>query len=329
MEHRVLAATINYDHPQRGMLHALTSLFGAGNVAHFDYWQKRLHQSDIDIRSEFVELARTFQPTWLWLQLQNTGVIDAESIAAIRSFFPNVVATQWMGDCRSELSPYLASICKATDITFVATADHHEPYYAAGAPCVDYLQHGLDWEEDVLGIPTWEPPFRVPAVVFCGSYYAHLPGSALRIDAIRELVKAGIDVGVVGSGWPEDVPCLGTCTVKQQHHVWKRAKIGISVGNFTDRALYYSDRPLIAMAAGTCVVQNYVPRLEEEFVNRVETAWFKELSELVPIVSELLEDDARRTMISKRGRTQVLESHTWFSRFASIIPIIESIRAAR
>jgi len=199
-------------------------------------------------------------------------------------------------------------------------------FRAAGAERAEYLQIGIDESED-LNAPPRAAPWPVPSVVFCGSHYGSaFPGTRARELAIKALMNAGIQVGVVGAGWPAWAPVLGACPVKQQVHVWRAALVCLNVNHYNDVERYYSDRQLIAMASGTATVCHYIPGLEEEFENRRHCIWYKQIDELVPIVTELLSDEGLRQAIGAAGKSEVAANHTWTARVRSILPLIEETR---
>lgn len=329
MIRKVFVSNINYDHPQTGMNKAFEGFFGKENVTHYDYFQ-RARDTNYGmelVNDEFLQAAVNSKPDWMWLQLQNTAIISAKTIQKVRDALPKCVITHWMGDCRHEVDDYLASICKVTDVTFTSSIGYLGLYLAAGATIAKYLQIGLDWDEDVLGLPAWDPPYPVPDVVFIGNHYGdRFPATSQREAAARALFEAGINVGVVGDGWgKKGVPIVGNCTVKQQHHVWKRAKVGISVNHYQNIEGYYSDRHLIAMASGTPLVCQYIPKLEEHFKNNEELAWFNNTDELRNIVKNLLENPSRRAEIGAAGRRKVIKDHTWFNRIQEVYCLIEDL----
>ncbi len=330
MNLRILLAVINADHPQRGMRQAFEGLFGAPNVREFDYLKMTREGSTVpQINRVFVENAEMWKPDWIFLQVQETNILSPDSLDQIRRLVPGVTITHWTGDCRKQVSPYLAEICRATDVTFLSSTGQLPMFEQAGARVARYLQIAVDWEEDVLGVPDWTPPFKVPDVVFCANLYGdNFPGSRDRLEAVRALGHGGIDIGVVGNGWPSDVPVIGKCHVKEQHHVWKRAKVALNVNNFNDIERYYSDRQLIAMASGTPLVCRYVPKLEYEFLPD-ECVWYMTPEELVAQVRKLLSDEALREGIGTRGRTAVMERHTWWNRIGGAFGVVEGIRKRR
>lgn len=354
MINRVLVAPINYDHPQLGLLQAFDGIFdsGAFDFGHgagmswqrsgrsaavglfdFIYHQRRGHPIEV-INGDFVAAAA--HADWIWLQAQDTEIIHAESLLRIRTQNPRCVISHWTGDMRPTVSDYMASICKASHLTLASSIGQLAAFRAAGAARAEYCQIGVDWFEDVIGLPAWEPPFRVPEVVFCGNFYGdRFPeGSAERLAAIRALVEAGFDVGVVGKGWPGDIPVAGECTVKQQHHVYRKAKVALSISHFANVASYYSDRQIIAMASGTPVVARWVPGMDEEFEFDPFNAgdpcvwYYGNPDDLVVEVKHLLCQPELAARIGRAGRREVIRRHTWFSRILGVLPLIEELQAS-
>jgi hypothetical protein len=326
---RILVAPLNYDHPQIGQLDAFQRVFGTENVALCDYMaagKERRSRRQGTPDHLLYTMAMQHRPDWIWMQLQDTNKISGDCLFKIRQELPQCVITHWTGDLRPQVSDYLSSICKATHVTFCSSVGQIPMFEAAGAPIARYLQIGLDRQEDIEA-PHREPPFHVPDVVFCGGYYGDtFPGTKDREDAIRALMAAGIDTGVVGNGWPGWVTVLGTCPVKEQIHIWRAAKICLNVNHYNDVERYYSDRQIIAMASGTPLVCRYIPGLEVEFQNWKHCVWYNTLEGLVKIVKGLLSDESMRRTIGECGRREVVEHHTWESRVRSALPLIEEIR---
>lgn len=332
---RALVAPLNADHPQRGMLDGFRKALGKDNVVEFDYLElqrRGLSVDDINDRfiNQFVDgywsnRHRGFD--FAFLHLQTTDILTGAAIHQAKLASPRTIFTHWMGDWRPGVSEVLRGVCAACDLTLISNDGQRDLYKAAGARRISYCQIGLDWEEDVLGEPAFEPPFRVPDVVFCGNYYlGTFPSSSDRLKAILALQEAKIDVGVVGSGWPSSVNVVGTCSVKQQHHVYKRAKVALSISNINDCRLYYSDRQLISMASGAPVVCKHIPGLEEEFEHRQHCVFYDDEDYLIREVQMLLEDEEYRKAIGQMGRAKVMRCHSWETRIRELLPRIQLIQ---
>jgi len=320
----VVAALLQYDHPQTGQAHALRALHR--RYEEVDYLRVGKEKGKGEANRLFVATIGESRPDWVWMQLQDTEVITAASIEQARDASPESVFVHWTGDMRPVVSPYLASVCRATDLTLVSSVGKLDQFRQAGAGRAEYLQIGLDWEQDVLGLPDWAPPFRVPSVVFCGGYYdEQFPGTVDRRALVLALCDAGVDVGVVGPGWPSAFPVVGACDVKQQYHIYKRAKVALSVNHFNDVEQYYSDRQLIAMASGTPVVCVYVPGLEREFIYGHHCLWYRGTEEAVSHVKRLLGDAGLCRQIGVAARAEVMQHHSWFTRFAQVLAKVEDV----
>ena len=328
MIRKVFMSTLNNNYPQLGMQHAFRSLFGDKNVTYFDFeGMKRANTPRPEINRRFVEAAILFKPDWMWLQFQGRGIITPESILEIRKNLPHTVISHWMGDCRRKVGPKLAGICRVTHLTLITNNGQFGMYRKAGAPRVEYCQHAIEWNENVL--LSWPPKinYRVPDVVFCGNFCGQaFPGTKTRLAVLDGLLKAGIDFGVIGSKWPDWVPVLGTCHAKQQIHIYHRTKVCISINHFHNVPGYYSGRLLYAMVSGKPVISEYIPGLELHFQNRKHLIWFGEIPEFIPIVKELLGNEDLRNRIGRAGRAIALRNHTWFSRLFNLMPVIEEIQ---
>jgi hypothetical protein len=327
---RVFMATIAYDHFQVGMVHAFEGIFGKQNVRHFDYLElaRRTNWGIEHVNDEFVKAAVDWKPDWCWLQLQDSNVISPDSLERLREKLPSSVLSHWTGDPREKLSSYFKSICRSTHITFSAMLGFLDKYREGGAPEAMYVAHGLDWDEDVMGNPRWDPPMRVPEVVYCGNHYGdRMVGSEEREACVRALFDAKIDIGVFGGGWEKTgLPMAGQCKVKQQMHVYQKAKVVLTVNHHPGLAGYHGDRTIIGMASGTPVVTPYFPRMEDEFTEGTDLLAFRSKAELVEKVKMLLGDEEMRKTIGAQGRRRAMLSHTWFSRIFQVLPRIEEIQ---
>lgn len=321
---KVALAFISGDEPQLGMIHDMRAIFGEQNVLVLDYMRMARDLPDPRLNAWFVSKCLSFKPEWLFLQAQEAEKIAPWALAEMRRRLPRCVLSHWMGDVRECVSPYLASVCKETHLTLLSSTGQLGMFRAAGAARAEYMQVGYNWPERPE--PDYDVPFRVPDVVFCGNHYGiGFSGSSDRVDAIRSLVSAGVDVGVVGRTWPDGIPVVGACSVADQSRIYKRAKVALSINNMNDIERYYSDRQLIAMGSGTPVVCRHVPGIEKEFIVGEHCLSYKTIDELVAAVRTLLSDEPMRRFIGRSGRAEVLSRHTWYSRFLSVLPIVEEM----
>lgn len=320
---RVLVVPLNYSHHQDGQVEAFENIFGRSNVREFDFWGKhRDGLTPTEISYELYAEAIQFKPDWIWMQLQDSRVILPSSVVNIRRALPNTLITHWMGDVRETVSDYLGAICHETHATLISSIGQADLYRAVGARVVSYVQIGLD-PIDVNPDARWtlsDAQLPVPEIVFCGGYYGSTfaKGSAERLAAVRRLqAEFGERFGVYGTGWPDDVRTLGRCHVKQQAHLYRKARCVISINHYNDIERYYSDRFLIALASGTPVVAKRVPGIEAEFVDGQECFFFDDNDDLITYVKHVL--DGHAIQVGINGRRTAITEHTWEERIRWLV----------
>lgn len=329
MIRKVFLSTLNTRYPQRGMEHAFRGIFGNENVDVFDPMERRRAKIPDDVISEeFVDAVVRHQPDWTWLQFQDSGALSTLAIMEARKQLPRCVFTHFMGDLRETIGPHLAQLCRSTHLTMVSNQGQLQMFLDVGAPRVQYCPIAADWEEDILGEPDWEPPFRVPDVVFCGSNYGEtFPGTKEREEAARALMASGLDFGIVGKGWSKEFPVVGRCERRQQSSVYRRSKVILSVNNFNAIRRYYSNRLWVALASGKPVVCHSVPGIEEDLSDEGNCVIYTTADELTTEVGRLLSDPERRDRLGFSGRALVFARHTWFQRVLQVTGRVERIQA--
>ena len=140
------------------------------------------------------------------------------------------------------------------------------------------------------------------------------------------LQQAGIDFGLVGNGWPKNLPRLGNCQPMEQPTIMRKAKVVIGMNNFHGVERYYSNRQFVALASGTPVVCHYVPNMEKDFTDGVHCLFFRNATELVEKVKYLLDNPEKAKEIGRNGRNLVFRRHTWYSRVLQCMPHVEAMR---
>lgn len=321
---RILVGAIN---PEGGMTHGFRSIFGFENVRTFDHaGMVKGGIRRIDIAKRFVEVAQEHQPDWIWLQVHDRDTLLPEAVEQVREIFPQCVVTHFMGDYRPAIGELLEAMVKVCHLALVSNADQPQDFLEAGAPEAMYCPIAADWTEDILGLPDWEPPFRIPEVVFCGSNYGDtFPGTEEREAAARVLMDSEYDFGIVGRGWPSEFPMLGNCTRSQQVQIYRRAKVVLSINNYNQVRRYYSNRQFVALASGKPVICRTVPGIEEDFKDGHHCVIYKKPKHLPRLVKAILEDESWANRLGSNGRALAIEKHTWFNRILMLLPRIEQI----
>jgi len=308
---KLLYLPLHADEYPTGTLEAFCSAIGRENVRDFDYLPMANHLSNGAINRMLLEEIRGWRPDVVHMQLQETGIISAETLAAIRRLEDPPLLTTWMGDCRVSVPPYAAAVSAQCDVVFVSSVGQIESYRSVIKRPVRYWQIAADFARDFDfgGTPPQLP--HIPAIVFSGRYYGPaFPDSHERLAVCRALAS-GLDFAVVGSGFPGDIPCLGEWPRCVQRWIYKQARLTIGVNNFNHIRLFYSERQVQAMASGTCHLCWRVPGLETEFVDGYDCVMFESSDECVALARRLLDDPVTCERIGRQGRARVWNEHSW------------------
>jgi len=199
---------------------------------------------------------------------------------------------QWDGDYRPEGLPGVKNSLPYCDKTFNAAAIN------------DYiwLPHGVaDWHFKPV-------KHKAQGVVMIANHYGHFPGGVERHE-LGEILKKRGDFTGWGSGFGRSLP------YKQCASVNNNARFAIGGNIYNDVPKYFSNRPMNAMAAGTCYIMRYVPGLEEVFTDGVDCLFWRTFSEAL---SHLTISDKVRNKIAKTGQAKVWQNYR-FKQFAEKI----------
>jgi len=162
--------------------------------------------------------------------------------------------TIWAGDYRPTPMRMIDQYDGIADVTFLA-ADVPELYPNQN---VKWLPHGVaDWQfrevkEDAEGI-----------VMIANNYGDLFPGAKEREDMAKELSKRD-DFKVYGNGW-DNIQKTRFVDWKETPDIYNNAKFAVGCNIYNDANKYFSNRPLWAMAAGTCFFMRSVPGIHDLF----------------------------------------------------------------
>lgn len=214
-----------------------------------------------------------------------SGAITSDELEMIRG---GSMVTQWTGDYRPEAMEMVTQY--DVDITFMA-ADVPEIY-----PGVRWLPHGVD---------DWQfRPVRGDAdgVVMIANRYDHFPGGRER-TVLHNVLKKRDDYTSYGSGYGKQVDW------KITPDIYNKARFATGGNIYNNAKLYFSNRPLWAMAAGTCYIMRRVPGIERYFTNGVHCYLWDEPEQVEDIINFTTSDI--RDQIARNGQRRVRELFHW------------------
>jgi len=300
---------------QTGMEEAFVDCgFSVCSFDYLRYHEKTRGPVDLDLKN----LVKMVRPDWIHIQLQFCDFLSSNTVDDIKKSYPSTLITTWTGDIRESIDSSFASFVPVVDYSLVSNMAELPRYRCAGngKGNVEYWQIGYD------------PKFFSRAsdetrkllhqsykhdVCLCANYVSWFPGSKERWAIAAALQKKlGSRFVLYGKLWPRNAP-QPKCQLNffEQQKAYNGSKIVISVNNFNDAEMYFSDRQLITMASGTATLSRYIPGLERYFQNNKHTAWFNTTAECVDLVDYYLNNPEKAEELGKAGADIMMREHTY------------------
>lgn len=296
----------------------LPLLVSGGASEQYDLWQAFQKEYDVwmfdhlnhaDPSNELIRIMAVFKPDIVHIQASDK--LDIEVLESLKKQYPDTKFTQWTGDSRPYPIPYVVRYGKIMDATFLATGQGQKEQYEAvtGKP-VFYWQHAVaDWQ--FLPIP--DEVERHGIVMAC-NFYDDLPLSDARRELAIRLSKEFEDFYVYGNGFTPNMRAGGRVEWRAAPALYNRSLITVGMSCMDKVEGYYSDRPLIAMASGTCHVTNYYPGAYQQFENNVDCVFYRGVDDAIELIKELIKNPQRRRAIGIAGLQKVRSEHMWSNR---------------
>lgn len=217
-----------------------------------------------------------------------SGSVDIETLKRIRKENKKAIICQWDGDYRPAGLPYVRSYMEVCDYTF-NSAD------------VPGIYKGMVWLPHSVGDWQFKPVSCVASgVVMLANCYIHLPGGKERDGLARMLMRSGNFKGY-GSGFAQSVD------FDKSAEIYNRARFATGGNIHNDARKYFGNRPLNAMAGGTCYIMRWVPGIEEVFTHGVDCLVYETFEEVKHYIKEVGDD--KRDQIARQGQKKVRENY--------------------
>jgi spore maturation protein CgeB len=321
---KVLYLPINsHDSAQTGMYDAWKA---AGvELQIFDFFVRWLDTRNAKtVNTEFLQAVTKFQPDLVHMQLQLTGVIDPLTIRQARlACKKNTIFTNWSGDVRSQASPYIVSISKEVDYTFLSSTGQIPLYQKAGAENVRYWQIGYD--------PKQFFPQCLPAtslkykLIFTGNAYAAgtFADCGLRQDILLKLKKHfGNSFGLFGSGYPSSYGKIQSISGSAVNNEFNKSHCILSISNYNDISHYFSDRLLVCLASGRPTISYRFPSYDSYFANGSDILIANSVENIINQVEYCVANPQAALQIGMNGFRKVLSEHTYTSRVRELLDML-------
>lgn len=272
------------------------------------------HLNESYANDVLIELMASFQPDIVHSQFSEK--IDPRVIKKLRKQYPKVIWTQWTGDCRPKPLPLIVQFGKLMDATLLASGlGQAEAYEEQGVKNIRYWQHAVAPWQFIKPLPAKDRS----GIVMVANNYDQTDPSGDRLELAKRLTLEFPDFTAYGSGWPDDVRHGDPIPWTQQGVLYNRAFLTVGTNGINTVPGYWSDRPYIALAAGSPHLTHAVPGYNlpsfqyhnhDEAVKLIKTARFTPL-----------ETDA----IAKLGQEYVRDHETWDHRVIQYQQILESL----
>ncbi len=277
-------------------------------------WERTKNKAMLE--QEFLNKVRNFQPNLIHMQLQFTGVIEPHILVEARKLCPNVVMTNWSGDCRATAISDFTKVANSVDYSLISSTGQLEMYKNAGCKNMRYWQIGYDPKNHY---PLNYTDFQYDGVFIGNNYGNTFPDGQLRTSAVTFLDQALEKFGAFGSGYSN--PRIKPISPKQMNEVYNKSVCAISISNFNNVSHYFSDRLLYCLGSGRPTVSWYFPGCESYFVEGSEIFYARNNMELADAIRYCKANPEIAKQVGINGHKRVLRSHTFTSRVIELLHI--------
>lgn len=290
----------------------------------FDFYQLFERTKSVNnVRQEFINTVRDFQPDLVHMQLQMTNILDVNTISRARATLKNkkCIFTNWSGDVRNSAAPEIVSISEAVDFTLISSVGQLELYRKAGCKNVQYWQIGYD--------PLiFHPKFRTQDfkydLVFAGNYYAAatFADAGLRNNLVMQLKKRlGHRFAVFGRGYPGSIDAR-FANPNEINEIYNSSKCIFSMSNYNDISSYFSDRLLTCLASGRPVISYRFPQYQNYFSDNQDLFIASSIDEVVDKMDFCINNSMIANEVGYNGYLKVKHQHTYESRVVELLNML-------
>lgn len=282
----------------------------------FDFWSQWLNSHNkSQIQEEFLKIVKEFQPNLIHMQLQFTGLIDAETLRKARAACSNVVITNWSGDIRREAIFDFVTLTHEVDYLLISSTGQLDMYRRAGCKNVRYWQIGFDPK---FSFPMYNSICEYDASFIGNAYPAQsqFADSELRSSIVMNLKGAlGNKFGLFGSGYPH----AKQVAFKDTNIIYNNSICSISISNFNSVSHYFSDRLLGCVGAGRPTISWYFPGIESYFAEGSEILVARSLQDAIDHINWCKNNLEAANLIGINGYGRALKEHTFTSRVLELL----------
>lgn len=284
----------------------------------FDFYQGN-KVNKRKIRQQFLNKVKEVRPDLIHMQLQFTSVIDSGTLLKAKSICPSAIITNWTGDIRKNVPGEFIEASRGVDISLISSVGQLGLYKSKlYNKDVRYWQIGYNPK---LYFPKNKNNFKYDISFVAAKYNNSLfPDAKLRTDIVNSIrAKSNIRFGLYGAKWGR-----GTKQIHQSkvNDIYADSFAVLSVNNFNDEYLYFSDRLLMCLASGRPVISWRFPGWENYFTDMKNIVIANSIEEVHQKLDYLKKNPALANQIGKAGAEIALREHSYFNRAAELLRMV-------
>jgi hypothetical protein len=285
----------------------------------FDYYANFLKtKNKAKIKEDFVRVVRSTKPDLLHMQLQFEDIIDENDIRTVKGEFPNMIITDWTGDIRKDIPKTFSDHSKGTDISLISSVGQLSDYRKKCIGDVRYWQIGYNPK---LYYPMNKANFKYDLSFAASKYPAReFPDATFRTNMVSYLQsQLGKNFGLFGGRWGGGVR---TAKQSEMNDIYNSSFAVLSVNNFNDVEMYFSDRLLMCMASGRPCISYRWSGWDQYFTDMRNIVIVHSKEEIVEKLNWLKSNPDVATRIGQEGAKIVQREHTYFCRALELLKMV-------
>jgi len=272
------------------------------------------------VTQKFLKMVESFRPNLIHMQLQLTGLLDANTLIEAKRICPGVIISNWSGDVRANAVPNFTNIAGSIDYTLISSTGQLDMYKRAGCNNIKYWQIGYDPKNSH---PLNYTDFKYDVSFLGNNYGRTFPDGGLRLSVATSLRKEfGNKFGLYGSGYSPPAPIVDPSDANK---IYNNSICALSISNFNNISHYFSDRLLYCLASGRPTISWYFPGFENYFVEGQEIFIARSVKDVIEIVNYCKNNPDIANKVGTNGYLRVFKEHTFTSRIIELLHMINLI----
>jgi spore maturation protein CgeB len=259
---------------------------------------REVSAGDPQVNQKAVQIAETFFPDIVFIQVQNSGIINTSTVIKLKQL--GAWVCNWTGDVRTPIPKFYYELGQHIDVTLFTNMTDVKEMRSNGYRA-DYLEIGFD---QTIFNPKGQTSIQCP-IIFMGNNYGNnaFPMSKFRVDMVGFMQeKFKKEFTVYGGNWNNSAGDLNNSQIEEAT-AYRGSKIAINVSHF-EYERYSSDRLLRILGSGTPIcLAKYYPGMEIDFTDGVSLRTWETLHDLENLCKYYLdtENESERAEIANNG----------------------------